>query len=165
MYEIEFLLGVLSYQYRAFFSKLFPGLQIICAIALYLVMAWAMDRYAYSDEYPLRFIGFGTIAFLLINGALGVEEKFIARFGRTAFLLKRLGDASYVLYLSHWLILSIMGKIAAPMAQAPLLFVIAWHLFSLFLCLAFALVFSERIEMPMHRRIKNAFSPSPLKPT
>ena len=69
--------------------------------------------------------------------------------------LARIGDGSYSLYLSHWFVLSFIGKFAALVPGAPVPFVVIWHVTAIASAVAFAVLFAEYIELPFHRRLLN----------
>ena len=91
------------------------------------------------------------MGFLLISGLIGADKKYSFSTNIVGTMLMRIGDASYTLYLVHWFVLSIMGKIIGLVPDVPLLVVAAWHMLSIATAIALALFLAERIELPFHR--------------
>jgi exopolysaccharide production protein ExoZ len=69
----------------------------------------------------------------------------------------RIGDASYTLYLSHWFVLSIMGKLLGLVPASPVGIVAAWHLLSILTAIVLAVWMAERVELPAHRQLLRWF--------
>ena len=70
----------------------------------------------------------------------------------------RIGDASYTLYLLHWFILSLMGKVIIFIPEISLVMVIIWHALSLLTAIALSVLFAEKLELPFHRWLKRRIS-------
>ena len=94
------------------------------------------------------------MGFLLISGTIGLERQFT--FGTSAAMrfLTVLGDASYILYLSHWFVLSALGKLSVFVPDLPRLCIVFWHI----LCIAAAVVFAVAVhvivEKPLNAQLK-----------
>jgi peptidoglycan/LPS O-acetylase OafA/YrhL len=103
----------------------------VIAIALYFGVSAVIDAFhAFSLPSLIQVFGVGLMGFLLISGMMGVDAKYDLTQLALARWLARIGDASYSLYLSHWLVLSSIGKFAALVAGAPLEVDLRWHLFA-----------------------------------
>jgi peptidoglycan/LPS O-acetylase OafA/YrhL len=93
------------------------------------------------------------MGFLLLSAMMGVDAKYDLKKFSPARMLGRIGNASYSLYLSHWFVLSLIGKLVALVPGIPLPFMIAWHITSIASTIVFAVLFAEYIELPLHRKL------------
>jgi peptidoglycan/LPS O-acetylase OafA/YrhL len=113
-----------------------------------------MDRYLVFELQSLtRVFEFGLMGFLLLSGMMGVDAKYDLKKFSPARMLGRIGNASYSLYLSHWFVLSLIGKLAALVPGIPLPLMIAWHITSIASAIVFAVLFAEYIELPLHKKL------------
>ncbi len=156
LYHVGFLTGVLLFRYRDALSDLDWRIPLVAGtLALLPVSSWVADHYVRPDAtwhvatqpYGLagvgRALGYALCSGLLLQGLLSAERvgafDRIPRSLRAA--LNRIADASYVLYLSHLFVYSLLAKLyialgvpaelAAPALAlallAAVLFAIAVH--------------------------------------
>ena len=155
-YYVEFFAGALAYRVQHKTSSFYPEAQCAIAIALYFGVSAVIDIYhAFSMPSLIQVFGFGLMGFLLISGMMGVDAKYDLKNFAPARLLARIGDGSYSLYLSHWFVLSFIGKFAALVPGAPLPFVVIWQVAAISTAIVFAILFAEHLELPFHRRLLN----------
>lgn len=158
-FNTEFLLGALVFQFRQKVTPFFPILQIALALVCYLVVSRVLDANVSPPYASLtRPIGLGLAAALLISGLVGADYKGNIANSVVGRALMRIGDASYTLYLSHWFVLSAMGKLIGFFPAIPVVVVMAWHLMSIALAIFVALLFAEHVELPIHRYFQCAFN-------
>jgi exopolysaccharide production protein ExoZ len=152
-YYVEFFAGALAYRLHSRISSFYPEAQCAIAISLYFGVSALIDPF--SALSLVQVFGLGLMGFLLISGTIGVDAKYNLKKFAPARLLARIGDGSYSLYLSHWIVLSFIGKLAAMVPGAPLPFMIAWHVTAIFSAIIFSILFAEYIELPFHKRLLN----------
>lgn len=159
LYWVEFLFGIVVYRLYPVFSRYAPALQIAGAVALYCVLAVILDstgtHATVADMSLTRAFGAGLMSLLLGCGGLGMEARWNLS-GTFVRLLVLLGNASYVLYLSHWLLLSVIGKLAGVLLPQGLG---AWTLTALqalavTLCALFAVSLHLVVEKPFNRWVR-----------
>ena len=131
---LEFLAGMglaLLYTRGARISR--SAMVALAALAVVAAMAWL--------DGP-RVIAFGIPALLLAAAAIlqpeGQEKGRLRRFGEA------LGDASYVLYLSHPFVVNGVQRLLGPGGVGVFLLALAGSI-------SFALVFHQRVEAPVTR--------------
>ena len=157
-FTIEFLCGALAFKYRKPLSRFFPGLQLVTAVGCYLAVSAILDSGISTQMMPfVRSVGSGIIGALLICGLIGANERICFSRSLLGAGLMRIGDASYSLYLSHWLVLSTMGKLIWLIPALPAPGVAAWHVLSILAAISFAVIFAEHVEIPIHKRLQAAF--------
>lgn len=101
------------------------------------------------DMYGTRFgrlVRFGLPAFFVVAAFLSANTQISAWRLRS---LERLGDASYSLYLSHLLVLSVAGKIWATLDMASFLPDILFAVYLLIACLLWSLLSYAYLEKPL----------------
>lgn len=152
-FYVEFFAGALAYRVHHKTSPFFPEAQCAIAIALYFGVSAVTDTFLLPPR--IQVFGFGWMGFLLISGMMGIDAKYDLKKLALARLLARIGDASYSLYLSHWLVLSLIGKFAALVPSAPFPFVVIWQVGAISCAIIFAVLFAQHIELPFHRRLLN----------
>lgn len=151
-YYIEFFMGALIYHLYYRVSRLWAEYQILFAIGLYLgVSAYVNAHQEVPQVFLLQVTGFSVMGFLAISGTLGLYDKYRFAVHPLSKALCRVGDASYTLYLSHWFVLSVFGRLAGLLKSAPLPGVILWHAIAIVAAIAGAVIFAERVELPFHR--------------
>jgi exopolysaccharide production protein ExoZ len=160
-YYVEFFAGALAYHLHLRVSPIYPEAQCTAAVVIYFSVCALMDRNTAAIPYFLIQVGgFGSMGFLSICGLIGLDNKYkLPRFF-VPRLFARIGDASYSLYLSHWFVLSAIGKSARLIPEMPVPFIVIWQLTSVLLAIFIATVFAEYIELPCHRKILNWMNPS-----
>jgi peptidoglycan/LPS O-acetylase OafA/YrhL len=156
LYHVGFLVGVLLFRHRVALTELDWRVPLAAGtLGVLLVSSWVAGHYTRPDAtwhvatQPFGFAGVGRTAGyalcsgLLLQGLLAAERSgALARMPRRLrFGLNRIGDASYVLYLSHFFVYSLLAKayialgvpaqLAAPALAvallAAVLFAIAVH--------------------------------------
>lgn len=99
---LEFLFGMAAFHARAL-SR--PGLLSGCLLLLAAAGWLALLDHLARD--PGRVVSFGVAAFLIVLGALKLEPFLLRHTGAlVSRLMRRLGDASYSIYLSHPFVLA-----------------------------------------------------------
>jgi len=157
-YYVQFFLGSLAYKWQHRLSRIYPATQVIIGVALYFLVSALLDAYRGPAIHMLiEMFGFGAVGFFLIIGSLGVYQAYQVKATYLSRLLARVGDASYSLYLSHWFVLSFVGRLATRIANAPILIVIVWHVSAIILAIVFSVLFAENIELPLHRALSDHF--------
>jgi exopolysaccharide production protein ExoZ len=155
-YYVEFFAGALAYRVHDKTSSFYPEAQCAIAVSIYFGVSALIDTYHFFwRPSPIQVFGFGLMGFLLISGMIGVDAKYDLTKFTLARLLARIGDGSYSLYLSHWFVLSFIGKFAGLVPGAPLPFVVVWHVTAIASAVVFAVLFAEYLELPFHRRLLN----------
>jgi peptidoglycan/LPS O-acetylase OafA/YrhL len=108
---LDFVLGMLIGWYGSRLSKhLFICVGEVVVGAVFLVADSFLFPPSEGSYLPLTntFLAFGIPAALIVSGAVGLESNGYALRGS---LLNKLGDASYSIYLSHFLVVGIFGMI------------------------------------------------------
>lgn len=134
LYALEFGLGVIAYQFNARWKITRPWPLVLLAVAGFVVTSTLVTPLMDPDREVdvvargafglLRVIGFGMSSFCLVLGALnsGIDEAPPSWPGRR--LLIAIGDASYVIYLTHNLVLQFIAQITRHFAQPALVAVV-----------------------------------------
>jgi exopolysaccharide production protein ExoZ len=158
IFFIEFMFGAIAFKLYPVLSGRRPVLQLLMALSIYLLLSTVSDVWNLKNLSLIRIVGGGLVGFLLICGSIGIEPCL--RRGIVA-PLKTIGDSSYVLYLSHWLVLSFLGKAGVylfPNLRAEL--IAFWHVGSIFAAVSFAYLVHRILERPLNlwlrRRIERA---------
>lgn len=158
-YYVEFFMGSLAFVFYKRSMQVAPSLQLAGAVILYFGVSYALDQFIDTDAFHLiNVMGAGFISFLLISGLQGLNARRSLTDFQAGRLFARIGDASYTLYLSHWFTLSALGQLAGFFVNASRPVIIGWHVLSILITIAIALVFAEWVELPIHRRIVKAFN-------
>jgi peptidoglycan/LPS O-acetylase OafA/YrhL len=166
LYHFEFLAGVLVFRARARLRALGWRLPLLAGAAGFLwVGAWLAERALAQGgalhvptqpaglDGVVRVVGYGTAAALLLCGMLEAERSAaLARWPRALRgPLARVGDASYVLYLGHFFVLSALGTLFAAL-RAP-----GWLAApALALAVAAALLFAFAVHLAVERPLLRA---------
>jgi peptidoglycan/LPS O-acetylase OafA/YrhL len=155
IFFIEFYFGAIAYRVYQYAPIRAPKVQLGVAILLFFVLSFALD-YSPDVQGPsfLRVIGCGLLGFLLLTGGIGLETRKRSGNWRAVQFMRRVGDASYVLYLSHWFVLSALGKVSGLIANLSRPGVIVWHAFSVGAAILFAMAFHVLIEKPVNSRLR-----------
>ena len=163
-YNLEFLMGMLIYRWQPRLQgigSVAPALVSIGLLALVLADTFGPIGVAHQPTLARTTI-VGFAAALLLLSFLNAEERL---HHRALLPLIAIGDASYVLYLSHPFILSMMGKIGVAIGITAGL-VMPWMAVSLAAALAFALLFHRAVEAPFLRYARRSFGPHrPVQPS
>jgi exopolysaccharide production protein ExoZ len=152
---LEFMMGAwLGYAFSRglVVPRRLGGLLVAVAIALFVSGFW-LDY----DRLP-SVLSWGIPSLLLVTGALAFEPELRGAPGR---FFAKLGDSSYLLYLSHVLLIDLF--IATPISalnRSPATAVAISFPLAL-LCTAIAALGYEWIELPLLKAVKHAIlSPS-----
>lgn len=158
-FYIEFLFGALAHRLLNRITAYFPILQIlmalVCDLFLSHILDFGLSREMISIVHPL---GAGLVGFLLISWLIGADGKYSISTSVVGTALMRIGNASYTLYLVHWFVLSIMGKLIGFVPGVSIVVVAAWHRLSIAAAIVFATVLAERVELPFHRKLLLRFN-------
>jgi exopolysaccharide production protein ExoZ len=153
-FNIEFFFGALVYRLGKDITERFPIFQILLAVAGYILLSYTLDKNGLGEASTIaRPIGGGLIGMLLISGLIGVDSRYSVSTSIAGRVLMRIGDASYTLYLLHWFVLSMMGKVIGFVPGAPVAVVATWHILSIATAIVIAVIFAERIELPFHKKL------------
>jgi len=169
LYHFEFLVGVLVYRWRERLTKLgWAAPLLVGALAFSATSQWLGVRFE-SSGYVLiqvvgwtglvRVLGYGTASGLLLVGALNAEP-ILRRHPRAVAPWVRLGEASFVLYLSHFFVYSILAKLLAGLVPSEGLAVIALST-ALLASVGFSLVFHLSVERPFLAWVRRHQSRAP----
>jgi peptidoglycan/LPS O-acetylase OafA/YrhL len=135
-----------------------PWWRLAMAFIVYLFVSIGLDSHPeLATSSVLRSAGFGLVGFLLITGAIAAEHRYGWINSAFGALSVRIGDASYTLYLSHWFVLSGLGKLLLFMPNLPLPLLVAWQGACIIAAVALALAIAEHWELPLHRRLLRLF--------
>jgi peptidoglycan/LPS O-acetylase OafA/YrhL len=80
-------------------------------------------------------------------------RSLLASCGRTGRLVSLVGEASYSIYLSHWFVMSILGKLAGVIGL-PATADVPVRLIGVMLALGFGTVFYLLVEKPLDRSLR-----------
>lgn len=161
LFHFQFCCGVLVFLNRQHLDRFGMLLPVLAGVAVLGLTAHGMEQnwgpdIGNANFYGLlRVVGFGLggVCFLVaaLNLTASLGERWWQRLGLA------LGDASYTLYLSHPIILAILGKGADYLGisgLAGLLYLAA----CLFTCCLFSLLFYRWIEQPLVNYLKRFFT-------
>lgn len=108
---LEFVLGVLLAANRDKLAKI----NIFLVAALSLIFLYIGCKYAASNDYLSRALTFGIFSTFVVCFAIILEENgFVA-----SNLWKALGDSSYAIYLSHYVLLTAMLSYRSVVTSHP----------------------------------------------
>ncbi|MEZ5659014.1 MAG: acyltransferase [Burkholderiaceae bacterium] len=116
-----------------------------------------LEPIAFSQAYALspRFLAWGLPAMMIVLGTVFLEPALSPHLKATA---RRLGDASYAIYLLHGLLISL---IVASMARLGLI----WPTTAVAVSMAAAMIAASyifrRIEAPLTRSLRGWLTPAP----
>ncbi len=151
---IEFLCGALAFRVGGKLSGVPPWIQLAAALVCYLVVSVALDAHPQlAVSSVMRSSGFGVVGFLLITGLGATEHRHGWLKSVGGKLLIRIGDASYTLYLSHWFVLSALGKLLIFIPNLPGVALVLWQGGCIVAATIVALAVAEHWELPLHRRL------------
>jgi peptidoglycan/LPS O-acetylase OafA/YrhL len=156
--NLEFVLGITIaalIQARIFFRR--PRL-LIC-LGIIGILAVAALKHFGPNPYPeydgkMRALLFGVPCALVLYGAIVIECL-----GKTAYskLLLLLGDASYSIYLVHFVLIQLLmlNPIIAAVKNPAAFFL--WELLVIVLVLAAGVLIHLKVEKPLLRTLKHRF--------
>jgi len=143
---LEFFAGILLYMYQKYFMKPWILLfaTIIMGVSLYLGIFYE------TKNGLIRIFTFGSSMFSLILIFLILEHN---KLYKTSTLFKKIGDASYTIYLSHLIIIELFYFIGArdffTTKTLPLLGVVVIFIS----VILFSLFYYKWIEKPLYQRV------------
>ena len=167
LYHAEFLAGVWVFGTRhaqarfGWRTSLAAGALLVLAVsALVARLSLAADGSLHVETQAtgligvVRVLGYGAASALLLRGLLACERSGALSAQPSALqrLLRRIGDASYVLYLSHFFVYSGLAKLYAALGVPDALAAPALALAAA-AAVAFALCVHELVERPLLRAI------------
>lgn len=160
---VEFILGCYIGHFRTSFKKV-AGLKSLIIAVVFLLSSWIVQWSLYGEDPQgwLRVLSIGIPAAVLLFVCVRLEmvDSSAVRFkeSRLHVFLERLGDASYSLYLSHFLVLSLLSRVFArcmgflsPTALPGAMDNVVFVVFSLIVCVAFGFLSYRFIEQPLIR--------------
>ncbi len=143
---IEFIIGVLlGLFYIKTTNKSFISSNFLLRLPFILFPIMYVLFLDFFENESLRVITFGLPSLILVYCALELEKKRVL-FNK--FLIQ-IGDASYSIYLSHVLVLNVVGKILVLFNFQGFLFEILMVITMFFLAIVFGLLNYRFIEKPM----------------
>lgn len=157
LFHFQFMGGVLVFLNRdrlAYLGRLIPsllGVFLLAVTAYGMEHDWGPDLGNANFYGVLRVVGFGLAGVFFLVAALNFSASM--RGGRLQRLGMALGDASYTLYLSHPIILAVLGKVAGYLGiggWAGYLYLAA----CLAACCVASLLFFRWIEQPLVNYLK-----------
>ncbi|MCF7809199.1 MAG: acyltransferase [Candidatus Marinimicrobia bacterium] len=148
---IEFSMGFFIGSLYLKRPDLNPTPFLVIAAALVLLEIFGLSAAEVFDMYGTRFgrlTRFGLPAVFIVTGFL-FANPFFRKYSPP--ILESIGNASYSLYLSHLLILSIIGKLWAILGLARYLPDLMFAVILLAGCLLWASISYQYMELPMIR--------------
>lgn len=113
---------------------------------------WTRFEFAYFDREVVLGLLSGLVIFALVNA----EQQDPALFGQS--LLLRVGDASYVLYLMHFPLISLFCKMALHLGLRGFTGALTAFIGILVSCIAISLVVHQHVEKPLLRRLQHRWN-------
>jgi exopolysaccharide production protein ExoZ len=174
LYHFQFLVGVLVFHGRAQLAALGWELPLALGVGGFLLTSHfvathqlALDPLLQVPTQPMgwlglaRALGYGVSSGLLLLGMLEAERSgaFQSRPGAGGAgrqLLVLIGEASYVLYLCHYFVYSILAKVYASLGLPPDLALPAL-LAALAAAIGFAIACHLALERPLLRAVRRRF--------
>ena len=150
--HLEFVMGI-GVGYLILMGHLVRP-RVTIAVGLLLGVAALTYGHMHAAEFPsswYRTLGVGTAAAACIYGATVLELR---RQNVLPRALQRLGDASYSLYLTHVLVLAIVGPAVAGIPSTSPLAHVLLLLVALAACIGTALVVHQLVERPLLRLLR-----------
>lgn len=117
------------------------------------LMAWTL-----SQGHDLSLIHRMTLAGLLVVAALA-SRRMLAGAGRAGRLFAALGEASYSVYLSHWIVLSSLGKLVGA-AGLPAVLDLPVRVVACLIAMGVGLYLFVLVERPLDRRLRRSSAAS-----
>lgn len=157
LYYLEFFAGALAYRCRSLLSPKNAIAGVIVGGGVFLGLSYLLDwlivneltRYKFVTQILLASIG----GFVLIVSLVSMQLDTFVKKNLVGRLLLRVGDSSYVLYLSHWFVLSLTGKVVVFCSGASPLAVIGIQFLSIAGSVVVGVVISEFFEMKLQRKL------------
>lgn len=154
LFNIEFFFGIAVARLVLGQHWWRPRTMLVTGVALFLADG-LFESYgpALPIEYPPRHLIYALGAAMTLYGLVGAETAGTLRVPTP---LTRLGGASYSLYLVHVIVLLFYQQLLLRMKrfvplQPEIVFFVA-----LGLCIVISVMFSERVEQPLLRRLRRA---------
>ena len=141
---LEFLYGVLlgrTVQLRRLPGAMLSWILLVAGAGVLMAMA-------YEQGWVMRPFACGLPALAIVTGAVGLEDQLRARIPKWVL---RLGDSSYSLYLTHGLVLPVVGLLVARLHRTDLLTLILVVIACLLLSVAVGEGCYHAFELPLIR--------------
>ncbi len=157
LYYLEFFAGALAYRCRSLLSPRNATVGVILGGGIFLGLSYLLDwliineltHYKFMMQILLASIG----GFVLIVSLVSMRVDAFVQKNVVGRLLLRVGDSSYVLYLSHWFVLSLTGKVVVFCSGANPLAVMGIQVLSIASSVVVGVVISEFFEMKLQRNL------------
>lgn len=150
---LEFLFGALVYKFRDCLIRINVGSFLFSGSVLYVVASIILSSgYIDSRSMSRALIG-GSIGFCFLSAAICLEGK-LSGDRWIEKIMRRLGDASYVIYLSHVLTLSMLGKVAVFFPDVSTGVIFLYHVFSIVAAIVLSVILHAQLERPLQKQLK-----------
>lgn len=149
--NLEFLLGCLAAWIVSL--KRIPirmGQQMVVFGVILLGISWANAHLDFRWMSKAEVLQFGLPFFLIVCGSAAIDLKKTINIGLTSRLAIFLGDASYSIYLTHFIVIVVVSAVMKRMDLPSLLIFIV----SVGAALALGLISYVLIENPLMRTLK-----------
>ncbi|WP_160321177.1 acyltransferase family protein [Prosthecomicrobium hirschii] len=156
-YNALFLFGVLAAfrcRYKAM-GRIGAIMTFVAGVALF-VFAWFGELFLFGGTYALGTLLYGIASTLILVGMVQAERLAIMN---AHHVLTWLGDASYSIYLVHFLAVSAAAKIFSPLAINKVVSVEIVFALVVIVSVAFGIVFYIIFEKYLIRWMKNQIYP------
>jgi peptidoglycan/LPS O-acetylase OafA/YrhL len=165
LYNFEFMLGVLAYQYRPPGGAMVLALLIVGGLALFVATSTVCaGLLPPSREVPVfaldmlglwRVLGFGGASFLTLAGLVSLErtgmfDRIGAAGAQGLAAAAAVGDASYSIYLIHNLFLTAAGRVLARHVDSVQVFLLVAAVAAVVVC-GVGIIFHRLVERPLVR--------------
>lgn len=158
-FNLEFALGVVAWQLVHRY-RLGTGLCVgLAAVAVGWLVAYGPVPF---EDQANRFFRYGFSSFALLVAVVGLEQN--GWFGPSAMNRQwiRLGNASFLLYIIHFPILTMYAKLLSPYLHGSVDYWVATVFFVTVLWLV-SVFLHERFEMPLLKKVTALLLPAPTQ--
>lgn len=148
---LEFTIGVFIGTLYLKKQKLNPVLFLSISVILIILELTGYSLAEIFNMYGTRFgrlVRFGLPASFIVTGFLFAND-WISKYSPR--ILSRIGDASYSLYLSHILVLSLAAKVWSLLHLSTYLYDPVFAVYLTLVCLAWSLISYRYLEQPLIR--------------
>jgi exopolysaccharide production protein ExoZ len=151
-YVVEFFMGVLGFViFDRYFLTKGQSLGLFCTCLFVLALEWLLSwltNYNIIDSKNPWFLGLPMMG--LILGMCSYERK--AELPRIKFL-EILGEASFVLYISHMIFQTMAHQVYIRLNMTPTLVIFAYFGLLAF-CIVYSIVYYKYLEKPMQSKFR-----------